>query len=177
MIDNYIVSYVIMPHGITDLTKCKINQVPLLMIIYLISLLSCGGLHELIRYGHIILFLFSSLIHFSQDFIYIGKSYLESICLGSLIIIIPFIFYYIDLLWIAKNFMILYMILFHVPLHYKRVKINRKDLISIIGCTFIFGIIGPSMLKEIEDNKIEGSYSIGVCGLVVGHVSWNSLGY
>ena len=55
MIENYIVSYVIMPHGITDLTRVKVNELPLLFLIYILSLGTCVFMHEILHYGHIIL--------------------------------------------------------------------------------------------------------------------------
>ena len=61
MIENYIVSYVIMPHGITDLTRVKVNELPLLFLIYILSLGTCVFMHEILHYGHIILFLVSSI--------------------------------------------------------------------------------------------------------------------
>ena len=45
--------------------------------------------------------------------------------------------------------------------------------IPILGCTAVFGIYGPQILSSVEDNGAEGMESVMVCGLVVGHVSWN----
>ena len=38
MMENYIVSYVILPHGITDLTQVTIQELPLLLMMYLMRL-------------------------------------------------------------------------------------------------------------------------------------------
>ena len=51
MIENYIVSYVIMPHGITDLTRVKVNELPLLFLIYILSLGTCVFMHEILQEG------------------------------------------------------------------------------------------------------------------------------
>ena len=173
MIENYIVSYVIMPHGITDLTRVKVNELPLLFLIYILSLGTCVFIHEILHYGHIILFLVSSIVHFTQDFLYLKYPLIPSIFFGSNVVMIPMILFYYQKIWFAKIFMIMYMVLFHVPLHYHRIKIKRKDIIFILLSMFVFGIMGPMRLKEIEDSGVKGVNSIMVCGLVVGHVGWN----
>ena len=94
MIENYIVSYVIMPHGITDLTRVKVNELPLLFLIYILSLGTCVFMHEILHYGHIILFLVSSIVHFTQDFLYLKYPLIPSIFFGSNVVMIPMILFY-----------------------------------------------------------------------------------
>lgn len=173
MIENYIVSYVILPHGITDLIKLKKNELPLLLLVYVFSFSICSLLHDIVKYGHIALFLISSIIHFSQDFIYINIPLNKSIIIGHVIVLIPLILLYYNMLYLAKIFMLFYMVPFHVPLHYKRIKLQRIDILPIIPTTIIFGIYGPSTLKLIENDNVQGVNSIILCGLVVGHVIWN----
>lgn len=175
MYDYYLASFIIVPHGITDLTKVTFENFPLLIIIYLLSLISCGGLHEIVQYGHIILFLCASILHFSQDFRYLKISRFLSLMNGCMVIFIPsFLFYYNYLIY-AKNFILFYMIFFHVPIHYIRINASRRDLAIILGTTFISGIYGPSILEGIENDNIEGMNSVLGCGMVVGHISWNLL--
>jgi hypothetical protein len=50
MIENYIVSYVILPHGITDLTRSKKHELPLLLLVYSFSFSICSLLHDLFKY-------------------------------------------------------------------------------------------------------------------------------
>ena len=171
--ENYIVSYVILPHGITDLTQVTIQELPLLMMMYLMSLTSCAIFHEMVQYGHLIFFLIASMIHFTQDFRYMKVRPIYSILLGSNVVLIPMILLYYDLLWLAKVFLIIYMVTFHVPLHYHRIGLKRRDIIYVLICTFIFGIIGPTRLKMIEEDGVEGMDSILACGMVVGHVTWH----
>ncbi len=173
MKEYYLTSLIILPHGITDLTRASIQSVPLLLITYLIGLVSCGGLHELIQYGHIGLFLGASLIHFYRDFKDVGHNAILSASESMFVVATPCILLYYDMLLYAKYFMMLYMISFHVPLHYKRLQLKRKDIAPLLCTTFLFGIMGPSLLKDIEENEAEGLYSIMGCGLVVGHVAWN----
>lgn len=175
MIENYIVSYVILPHGITDLTRSKKNELPLLLLVYSFSFSICSLLHDLFKYGHIILFLTSSIIHFTLDFTYINIPLNISILMSATTVLTPMILLYYNMLWLAKLFMICYMVPFHVPLHYSRIKLKRTDIPPIILFTVIFGIYGPSKLKLIEDQSAEGFHSIMLCGLVVGHVIWNLL--
>ena len=175
MIDYYLVSFLILPHGITDLSKVSFKKLPSLLSIYSLSLLTCGFMHELVRYGHIYLFLFSSMIHFSQDFYYFKNNIYISFLSGSMVVFIPIYLLYIGYLLFAKVWMLIYMILFHVPLHYYRIKLTRKDIPFILATTFIFGIIGPEALLTIEDQVVEGFYSIFLSGIVVGHVVWNLL--
>ena len=173
MYDYYLTSFIIVPHGITDLTKVSLQNIPLLIIIYLLSLISCGGLHEIVQYGHVILFLISSVFHFSQDFRYLKMSRYLSLMNGCIVIFIPCALFYYNYLIYAKNFMLFYMIFFHVPIHYIRIKATRRDLFIILVTTFISGIFGPSILEDIESNNIEGLNSVLGCGMVVGHISWN----
>ena len=175
MIENYIVSYVILPHGITDLTKSKKQELPLLLLVYCFSFSICLLLHDLVNHGHIILFLISSIIHFTLDFTYILIPLNISIIMALITVSIPMILLYCNMLRLAKLFILCYMVPFHVPLHYTRIKLKRKDIPPIILCTIFFGIYGPSKLKLIEDENVEGFDSIMLCGLVVGHVIWNLL--
>ena len=75
MIENYIVSCVILPHGITDLIKIKKNELPILLLVYVFSFSICSLFHDLFKYGHIVLFLISSMNR-SILFLLIGKSVL-----------------------------------------------------------------------------------------------------
>ena len=173
MYDYYLTSFVIIPHGITDLTQISIRQLPILLITYLFGLLSCTGFHEFISYGHIGFFLCMSVLHFYQDFIYLNIRPILSLLGGTSIVGVPSLLLYYDQLILAKYFMVWYMIFYHVPMHYSRVKANRKDIAGILLITFVSGIIGPSILKEIETNGANDLYSVMGCGMVSGHVLWN----
>lgn len=171
--EHYITSYVILPHGITDLTRITLHQLPYLLIIYFLGLTSCAIFHEIVQYGHLYLFLVASVIHFTYDFIALKKSLCLSVLSSSAVVLTPLVLLQNQMLWFAKVFMIIYMVCFHVPLHYHRLKLKRRDIIPILGCTAVFGIYGPQILSSVEDNGAEGMESVMVCGLVVGHVSWN----
>jgi len=173
MIEYILTSLIILPHGITDLSQIPLTQLPKLCLFYLMNLMTCGFLHEYYPYGHVFFFLFSSWIHFSQDF-YSMKFPLHLSSIGGLSVVsIPSILLYYNYLLYAKYFMLSYMIFFHVPLHYYRIRIRRKDISAILLFTFLFGMIGPSTLALIEQQSVQGPYSVIGCGIVTGHVFWN----
>lgn len=175
MIEYYIVSYVILPHGITDLTRCKFKKIPLLLVTYHLSFLICLYFRNLFGYGHLVIFLLCSIVHFSEDLKYIDIPVPLSIYMSTMIVGIPLLLFYYNIVWLAKLFILSYMVSFHVPLHYTKIKLQRKDIFPIIMSTIFFGIYGPPQLKLIEEQKAQELNSVLLIGLVLGHVTWNLL--
>ena len=136
MIENYIVSYVILPHGITDLIKIKKNELPLLLLVYVFSFSICSLLHDIIKYGHIALFLISSIIHFTQDFIYINIPLRKSIIIAHLIVLIPLILLYYNILLhkYNKHFNVRYGIQYRYICMYAQRTKNGGGLYILYGC-------------------------------------------
>lgn len=172
MIINTIVSCVILPHGITDLTHCNKERIPSLLIIYSFSFILTFLSTFIYKYFHLYIFLLSSIVHFNKDFIYLDFSENESYLLSSTIIVIPLCLCYYNLL-LAKIFMLTYMILFHVPLHYKKISLKRIDIIPILILTVMFGLYIPNKLEYIENNHLDSIECISLVSLVLGHTLWN----
>lgn len=169
---NMIVSCVILPHGITDLTQCNIKDLPSLFMIYLSSLFITYLSSFIYKYLHLYIFIISSFIHFKKDFIYLKFTIRLSYLLSFTILLMCFCLSYYNLL-LAKKFMITYMILFHIPLHYKKISIKMLDLASILFFTLIFGLFIPKKLEYIENNNLDSIESITLISLVLGHTLWN----
>lgn len=168
-----IASSVIIPHGITDLTHCKKQNLIYLLLTYILSFIFVIIVSYINQYFHIVTFLISSLIHFKDDFIYLNYSNIISFLLSSLIIIIPIFMTIFNLLYFAKIFILSYMIILHVPLHYKKVSIKRIDIITIVLLSIIMGLYIPSILIYIENNNLNSFECKSLISLVLGHTIWN----
>ncbi len=128
-----IISTIIAPHGITDIIHAKENN-NLKELFFLNScMLSSSYYLTYINLNNIIdyLFIYSSIIHFSNDFYF--KVKYKNLFISSVLLFIS-IYYNYDIFFT-------YMICWHVPKHYKTnyniIKKNKLQNYIIIGLTTI----------------------------------------
>ena len=169
---NTIVSCVILPHGITDLTHCSVKKLPSLFIVYSYSFILTYLSSLINKYFHLYIFLLSSFIHFKNDFRFLNFSIRLSYLSSFIIILLPLYVSFHNLV-LSKLFMLIYMIFLHVPLHYKKISLKKIDFISIIFLTVIFGLFIPKQLDYIENNNLSSIECISLISLVLGHTLWN----
>jgi len=146
---KYAINGIIAPHGITDIIHARqYNKIPQLININCITTGYCLLLNKLnLKFISNISFILLSIIHFRRDF-------------PKIRFIPKYIFSLLSLLYIISNpdKLIYYMILVHVPNHYKLnwnyIKINLKPNLSFLCLTsLLFIFIGHNFLIFTK-NKI-----------------------
>tara|TARA_B100001989_G_C24536563_1_gene464756 strand:- start:50 stop:634 length:585 start_codon:yes stop_codon:yes gene_type:complete len=162
-----ITSFIIAPHGMTDLIHAEENnkqkQVHLTYISCLISGLFLNNANSQIFDA---LFLIVSIIHFSHDLPF--KNRLIQILLSSIFVL--------DLEKIDFSFFIYYMIFIHVPNHYNRFekllkKYKKKSFTYIFGTGLLIFILFQNNPNIVEQKLV---LDISKC-IIVGHIIYEEL--
>ena len=161
---TYLLSLLVIPHGITDIIlSYETNTVLQMLSIYsLIPPLVMFITNPLYN----ILFIGSSIIHFSHD----------SYSIIPLLLILDYSVnptHFIDVF----NYMIYYLSFIHVPIHYIHIFLETSYFykhVFIIGCmTIISGLISPYIIDWIHIHSGDDKLSKFIGGIILSHILFN----
>lgn len=165
---NYLISLIIVPHGITDLIlSYETNTYIIMSFIYMFLPTSLIFLNNtLYKY----LFIVSSYIHFSYDILYAVPYFIMNM-------------YFLNELdyYESYNYIIYYLSFIHTPQHYYDIFTNTnlfyEHLSLIILFTGVSYKLSPLLIDWMEINSGKDKLSKFLGGIILSHIYFNLIIY